>query len=85
MDTARSGCKGCLDPDYMADAERLWKRMKLREGEAVSEEEYQTRLTACEACDALQYGHTCRFCGCLVKWRAKLTSASCPYPQSPKW
>jgi hypothetical protein len=83
----RTSCKGCMepDPDYEAQVERLWSRMVLREGEAVSEERYLTRLSACQACDALMGGSTCRHCGCLVKWRAKLTISACPYPGSPKW
>lgn len=68
-----------------ARMERLWSKMKLREGEAVPEGEYERRLSLCRSCDALMGGSTCRHCGCLVTWRSKLTAASCPYPGSPRW
>lgn len=84
---ARTGCKGCMEPDndYETQMERLWSRMVLREGEAAPEELYRLRLEACGTCDALTGGTTCRHCGCLVKWRAKLADAVCPYPGSSRW
>ncbi|MNJ03306.1 hypothetical protein D3C73_1635740 [compost metagenome] len=74
-----------MEVDPEAEVERLWKRMKLREGEAVSDEIYQLRLASCEACDSLQGGSTCRHCGCLVRWRARLTDSGCPYPGASRW
>lgn len=82
---ARTGCKGCVEVDTEAEIERLWKKMVLREGEAVSDAIFEQRLAACMACDALQGGSTCRHCGCLVRYRAKLTSSECPYPGKSCW
>ncbi|MDF2922170.1 MAG: hypothetical protein K0R57_1084 [Paenibacillaceae bacterium] len=84
-ENAGTDCKGCFEVDAEAEVERLWKRMVLREGEAVPEEVYRSRIAACEACEALQGGSTCRHCGCLVRWRARLTASACPYPGSAKW
>lgn len=81
----RNGCKGCLDPEQIAAAERLWDRVVLGDGDLVPEAQYRQRLSLCESCDALLGGTTCRYCGCLVRWRAKLAASSCPFPQSPKW
>jgi len=62
-------CKGCgisvqvksgvLPADYSPDT-----------GAYVSEQVYLRRVAVCEACQALQYGSTCRFCGSLVHYRA---------------
>lgn len=83
---AEANCKGCMDElDAEAEVERLWKRMKLREGEAVPDAVYHKRIEACTACEALEGGATCRHCGCLVRYKARLTDAECPYPYSPKW
>ncbi|WP_438446116.1 DUF6171 family protein [Gorillibacterium sp. sgz5001074] len=86
---ARPGCRNCTDPlpehELEAGMERLWSRMKLKDGEAVPDQEYERRLALCHSCDALTGGTTCRYCGCLVKWRSRLTASSCPHPGSPRW
>lgn len=81
----RTGCKGCMEVDADAEVERLWKRMKLREGDAVSDAVYEARVAACESCEALQGGSTCRYCGCLVRYRARLTDGVCPCPGGSRW
>ena len=45
---------------------------------------YESRLQHCDQCEDLYYGTTCKYCGCLVRVRAKLATKSCPAPQ-PKW
>jgi hypothetical protein len=42
------------------------------------------RRAACRACPDLQYGTTCRHCGCLVEVRACLADKGCPAPV-PRW
>jgi hypothetical protein len=83
-----SECKGCsanvrISPEEIAVL--FNHTMKLKEIKLVSEEEYAVRIEKCQACSALQYGTTCKHCGCLVYIKAKLKGAKCPYPFSPKW
>lgn len=82
---SRGVCKGCMEVDTEAEVERLWSRMKLREGDTVSDEIYEARLDACRLCTALQGGSTCRHCGCLVRFRARLTNGLCPRPGGSAW
>jgi hypothetical protein len=48
------------------------------------DEEAERRLALCGACPDLQYGSTCRHCGCLVEVRARLAEYACP-ALIPKW
>jgi hypothetical protein len=52
--------------------------------ELASGEESSRRLALCGICPDLQYGSTCRHCGCLVELRARLAGYSCPAP-APRW
>lgn len=52
--------------------------------ELAASEEAERRLALCAACADLQYGSTCRHCGCLVEVRAHLADKGCPAP-SPRW
>ncbi|WP_270169701.1 DUF6171 family protein [Paenibacillus sp. SYP-B4298] len=80
-------CKGCSASVHVTDEQmkRLWERMSPAAEDLASAEEYSRRLEQCFSCEALQYGTTCRHCGCLVEWRAKLARSSCPYPASSRW
>ena len=51
----------------------------------VSTEEYEKRLAACAGCQALEYGTTCRFCGCFVQYRALFRKKACPDPGGDRW
>jgi hypothetical protein len=53
--------------------------------ETAEDEEYARRLAICDTCDNLLYKTTCRYCGCLVKFKAKLKSGKCAFPYQPKW
>ncbi|WP_245809661.1 DUF6171 family protein [Cohnella massiliensis] len=82
----RDGCKGCADsvrvsPDKL---ERLIA-VALQGREAAAEAEAARRLAACRACSGLQYGTTCRYCGCLVDVRARLRGSACPHPGASRW
>ncbi|MGF9701040.1 MULTISPECIES: DUF6171 family protein [Paenibacillus] len=59
--------------------------MASRSRPVVPDEEYAQRLSSCADCPALQYGTTCRYCGCLVQVRAKLVESTCPFPYESRW
>jgi hypothetical protein len=80
-------CKGCGASVRLSDAEVRRILTEYFQGRAVStvdDAEYERRLAICDACDSLQYGTTCRHCGCLVQVRAKLADRDCP-GIPPKW
>jgi hypothetical protein len=52
--------------------------------ELCGDDEAEARLALCGACADLQYGSTCRYCGCLVEVRARLKDYACPAP-APRW
>lgn len=39
---------------------------------------WQQRLARCRSCPDLDYGTTCRHCGCLVEVRVRLADRTCP-------
>jgi hypothetical protein len=52
--------------------------------ELVPGAEAEARLAICVSCPDLQYGSTCRHCGCLVEVRVRLAGRACPAPE-PRW
>ncbi|MCR5763611.1 MAG: DUF6171 family protein [Treponema sp.] len=46
---------------------------------------YKKRLEACKACNSLQAEIMCSECGSYVAYRARMLSATCPYPGKDKW
>ncbi|MCP1136739.1 DUF6171 family protein [Paenibacillus polysaccharolyticus] len=81
-------CKGC-DSQYdihISDA-KMARLVEIasRSRTTVEDEEYERRLAICSGCPDLQYGTTCRHCGCLVQVRAKLADSTCPYPYASQW
>ncbi len=76
-------CKGCKGTVRISNEEikkifgRMTKGKKLK---LVDEVTYNKRLQRCNDCSYLDYGTTCRQCGCIVKIKAKLAGAKCPYP-----
>ncbi|MGQ8875749.1 DUF6171 family protein [Paenibacillus sp. TSA_86.1] len=81
-------CKGCNQQYdiHISDAKmaRLVE-IAARSRATVEDDEYERRLAICSACPGLQYGTTCRHCGCLVPVRAKLAESTCPYPYASQW
>ena len=74
-------CRKCLlreafPADYEKYVSALLRRMPA--GQKAPEEQYQSRLAQCKACDQLSNG-TCRGCGCLVELRAAYKIEKCPY------
>lgn len=85
---AEPGCKGCLTNVRVKpeSVERIL-RDYLREhpGPLAGDGEYRRRLDLCRACGDLEYGTTCRHCGCLVEVRARLADKHCPSPAARAW
>ncbi|WP_188540187.1 DUF6171 family protein [Paenibacillus segetis] len=80
------GCKGCTD-SVKVSPEKLERliAIAMKGREAVSDQEYNDRMDTCLSCPALQYGTTCRYCGCLVAVRARLQDSGCPFPLASRW
>ncbi|WP_310854968.1 DUF6171 family protein [Paenibacillus taichungensis] len=84
----REPCKGCNDQYDVKISEAkiaLLVELASRSRPAVEDTEYERRLSICADCPGLQYGTTCRYCGCLVQVRAKLVESTCPFPYEPRW
>ena len=80
------GCKGCMD-SVKVSPEKLERLIDIamKGRTAVSDQEYDHRMDICLSCPALQYGTTCRYCGCLVAVRARLQDSVCPFPLASRW
>ncbi|WP_091002034.1 DUF6171 family protein [Paenibacillus sp. OK003] len=84
----REPCKGCNDQyDVKISEAKMARLVELasRSRPVVDDAEYERRLSTCYNCPGLQYGTTCRYCGCLVQVRAKLVESTCPFPYEPRW
>ncbi|MCZ1266538.1 hypothetical protein SAMN04487896_6107 [Paenibacillus sp. ov031] len=84
----REPCKGCNDQyDVKISEAKMARLVELasRSRPVVEDAEYERRLSICSDCPGLQYGTTCRYCGCLVQVRAKLVESTCPFPYEPRW
>lgn len=80
-------CKGCRASVRIPEREIeriIAEYLRDHQDRVVADDAYQMRLSACQACPHLQYGTTCRHCGCLVALRAKLAGKGCPDP-NPRW
>jgi len=81
-------CKGCDSQyDVHISAAKMARLVEIasRSRATVENDEYERRLAICSACPDLQYGTTCRHCGCLVQVRAKIADSTCPYPYASQW
>ncbi|MEK4512232.1 hypothetical protein [Paenibacillus sp. FSL K6-2524] len=80
------GCKGCTESVKVTPEKlELLIAIAVKGRTAVSDQEYVSRMDMCLSCPALQYGTTCRYCGCLVAVRARLQDSICPFPVVPRW
>jgi hypothetical protein len=87
-DTQIPGCKGCTASVHITDEELtqlFGSTLRIREVKLTSDEEYTRRMAACKACEAFQFGTTCRWCGCLMAVKGKLAAARCPAPEGSRW
>lgn len=81
-------CKGCSATVHVTteDIAKLFgETLKVRNLKLTTEEEYDRRISICKGCEDYQFGTTCRWCGCLMAIKTKLTAARCPAPQGSKW
>jgi len=81
-------CKGCSASVRLTKEEidKIFGKMPgISRVKTADEDTYQKRLAVCAECSSLEYGTTCRHCGCIVQIKAKLASSVCPYPGKPKW
>lgn len=81
MNAIDDGCKGCSASVRLApgEVERILAGyFQGRPYAVVDDATYQHRLDACRGCPSLQYGTTCKHCGCLVAVRARLADKACP-------
>ncbi|MGN7358366.1 DUF6171 family protein [Paenibacillus sp. SAF-054] len=79
-------CKGCTEsvrvtPDKLQRLVEIATRCR----ETAADEIYAQRMQQCARCPGLQYGTTCRYCGCLVAVKARLQDSVCPYPLLSRW
>jgi hypothetical protein len=87
MSGVPEACPGCGITVRMSEGELervVAEYFRGRAPELVGAEEQERRLALCGACPDLQYGSTCRHCGCLVEVRARLTGYAFPAPL-PRW
>jgi len=81
-------CKACRETVHLTEEEIkqiFGDALRAKEVKLVTEELYGQRMAICTECDALQYGTTCKHCGCIVAVKAKFVNSRCPFPFNPKW
>lgn len=80
-------CKGCLETVMVTEEviQDLVREAEEEISKIVAEEIYGARLKQCSSCEFLQYGTTCAYSGCIVRYRAKFKNKSCPHIGKPKW
>lgn len=83
---SRPFCRKCLMEGV--SEETLTEKIKayleaLPADQRTGGEQYQIRLSLCEACPNLENG-LCRLCGCFVLYRAGKLASHCP-DAAPKW
>lgn len=79
-------CRRCLLRE-MTDENSYYESVKryraaLPPAKRTPDGEYERRVTACKACDALD-GGTCMQCGCYVEMRAARVDMHCPRGDRP--
>lgn len=79
-------CKSC-DEVVRISPEKLEHLIEIatRERPLASEELHLQRIAHCRDCSGLQFGLTCRYCGCIVEVRTRLQDSTCPFPSAPRW
>lgn len=87
MDTDKD-CPGCRGTVWMDEAEirKIFsEKIAVQKVKLAASDVFQNRLEICNHCSDLDYGTTCRFCGCIVQIKARLAGAYCPHPAGRKW
>ena len=80
-------CKSCLDTVMVSEEviQELVREADEEISKIVTNEIYSARLTQCSSCEFLQYGTTCSYSGCIVRYRTKFKNKGCPHTGKPKW
>lgn len=81
-------CRGCLTSVRLNHEaiQRVLDRCKADTPELLLDEAgVQARMELCRKCPELDYGTTCRHCGCLVLIRTSRRDKHCPAPGAPRW
>ena len=81
-------CKGCSSSVKISDEEiekMFGDLKKVKKVNVISQKVYEQRIASCQECKYLDFGTTCRQCGCIVEIKAKLAKGECPYPGSSRW
>jgi hypothetical protein len=80
-------CKGCSSSVIVSEEEieLLIQEIQLNKEDTVSRELYEARLAACQSCSSLIYDTTCKYCGCLIKYKALFNRKTCADPTGAKW
>ena len=84
----KPGCRACERAVRMTRGEirALVERTRLDASQLLAADaEYERRLDACEACDALFDGAICMHCGCIAPVRAMQLARACPHPGGARW
>lgn len=84
-----AGCKGCnrspqLSQEKIDQLVSIAMRGK-QEHELAHAALQQQRFDTCMSCPSLQFGTTCKHCGCLVHIRTRLIDSRCPSPYGAQW
>lgn len=84
---ATNVCKGCTRNVIIKKEEidHILLKNNIHDSKIVANELFKQRMDTCQSCPSLMYGSTCAHSGCLVEYRAKFTSKSCPSPSGAKW
>lgn len=82
-------CKGCNRSPILSD-EKIERMVTLavqgkEPHELTPADMLEKRLAACMSCPSLQFGTTCKHCGCMVQIRTRLLSSYCPSPYGSQW
>jgi hypothetical protein len=89
MPAINHGCKGCNRSPQLSD-EKIERLVAIaiqhkQPHELTPESVQQARMNTCLSCPSLQYGTTCKHCGCLVHIRTRLSDSYCPSPYGSQW
>lgn len=84
MKSLCKGCTGNVHISYEAVDEIILGAIELGKT-IVSTSVYEERLRICDSCPSLQYNTTCKHNGMLVRYYAKLSAKSCPFPYDSRW
>lgn len=86
---ADAGCKGCNRSPQLSQ-EKIEQLVSIamqgkQEHELANPALQQERFNTCMSCPSLQFGTTCKHCGCLVHIRTRLVASRCPSPYGAQW